>query len=121
MNKPAPKLDTPETAPRRKVGKPALPPGEKQVNAGIYAKQEDIDYLLTWNPWNTSYAFRDLVEHLRKIHPEGRYSTPRPDPSAKLKPGTKTMLKRQIAEQQKRIADLEKQLRAAREGQGKSE
>lgn len=86
------------------AGRPKNP--DKLLPVGVYAKQSDIDYLLTWNTGNTTAAFSELVEELRKVRPTGRYSAPRPSADSKNKPGTRTWLKR-------RIKALESQLKQA--------
>jgi hypothetical protein len=120
-----------DNTPVRRRGRPELPAEERVINLGICGTEKDIEHLRLYRPrtkvWNKkkkvweekddfSGAFHDILDAVRIYRPNGPHSGPSQGVSthaAKLKPGTRTTLKKELSAAQKRIAELEARLAAA--------
>jgi hypothetical protein len=100
-----------EIQPTKKRGRTPLPESQKVQTIRIYLRGEETDYLNLWDGSDHTVAVREALETLKSYRPSGPASGGGNTHAAKLRPGTRTMLKRELAEARKKIDLLEEQLR----------
>lgn len=93
-----------EIPPTTRRGRKCLPDAERVRNLNICGRQREVDYLALWNDSDPSQAFKDMIDVLRIYRPSGPFSGPERGGNThacKLRPGTKTTLKSELAEVRK--------------------
>lgn len=89
-------------------------------NLGICGNDADIAYLRLFRPDDPTGAFRDIIAIARLYRPTGPHSGPNAGKSThagKLAPGSKTMLKRELAEAREEIERLRAEIASAQGAQ----
>jgi hypothetical protein len=97
----------------KKRGRTPLPESQKVQTIRIFLRGEEADYLKLWDGSDHTVAVREALETLKSYRPSGPSSGGGNTHAAKLRPGTRTMLKRELSEARERIRELEEQLRQA--------
>ena len=114
----------PKTATTGKGGRKPLPDSERIQRSRIYLRGADWKYVRSFGVATDepdtdkadTLAIEGLIETLKRYRPDGPKSGGGDTHAAKLRPGTRTMLKKELAEANERIAELEARLREAEKG-----